>query len=573
MDGVMNTVVISCAIAVVLCAWQLVNTLWVRPKKLEKYLRNQGFNGNKYRFFSGDMKELSMMFQEARSKPISLDDDDGVLQRVVAFPFHSLQKYGKNYITWFGWKPRVTIMDPDLIKDVFTKLNDFPKPRSNPMARLIATGLVTYEGDQWAKHRKLINPAFHMEKLKNMVPAFHLSGSKMLDKWEKLVSSKGSSEVDVWPDLQALTSDVISRTAFGSNYEEGIQIFELLKEQSLLTMEALQSLYIPGFRFVPTKRNMKMNAIDKKVQHSIRGIINNKIKAMKTGEGNNGDLLGMMLESNSKEVEEHQNKNHGMTIEEVIEECKVFYFAGQETTSSLLVWTMVLLSKHQEWQSRAREEVLNVLGDKKMDLDGLNHLKVVNMIFHEVLRLYPPVSGLARKVDKEVTLGGFSLPSGTQIGIPIMLMHYDEENWGSDAKKFNPDRFSEGISKATKNQVIYLPFGWGPRICVGQNFALIEAKIALAMILKRFSWELSPSYVHAPHTVLTLQPQKTMDTVTNTVAISCALAVVLCAWQVVNILWVKPKKLEKYLRNQGFNGNKYRFLYGDMKSVGIVSMY
>ncbi|KAL7611816.1 hypothetical protein Lser_V15G06999 [Lactuca serriola] len=507
MDAVTNTVAISCVIAVVLCAWKLVNILWLRPKKLEKHLRNQGFNGNKYRFLYGDMKELSMMFQESRSKPISLDDDDGVLARVTAFSLHSLQKHGKNYITWMGWKPRVTIMDPELIKDVFVKLNDFKKPRSNPMARLIATGLVTYEGDQWTKHRKLINPAFHMEKLKNMVPAFQLSGGEMLGKWEKLISSKGSCEIDIWPDLQALTSDVISRTAFGSNYEEGIKIFELIKEQGVLTMEALQSLYIPGSRFFPTKRNIQMNVIDIKVKHSIRGIINNKLKAMKAGEGNNGDLLGIMLESNIKEVEQHQNKNHGMTIDEVIEECKLFYFAGQETTSSLLVWTMILLSKHQEWQSRAREEVLNVFGDKNMDLDGLNHLKVVNMIFHEVLRLYPPVVGLARRVDKEITLGEFSLPSGILIGLPIMLIHYDEECWGSDAKKFNPDRFSEGISKATKNQVIFLPFGWGPRICVGQNFALLEAKIALAMILQKFSFELSPSYVHAPHTVLTLQPQ------------------------------------------------------------------
>lgn len=129
------------------------------------------------------------------------------------------------------------------------------------------------------------------------------------------------------------------------------------------------------------------------------------------------------------------------------------------------------------------------------------------MILYEVLRLYPPVIGLIRTVEKDIKLGEFSLPSGLHIGLPIMLIHYDEQLWGSDAKKFNPGRFSEGISKATKNQVIYFPFGWGPRICIGQNFALLEAKIALTMILRRFSFEFSPSYLHAPNIILTLQPK------------------------------------------------------------------
>ncbi|KAL8246793.1 hypothetical protein R6Q59_008009 [Mikania micrantha] len=507
MDGVTITVVITCVIAVVVCAWKMINMVWLRPKRLEKYLRTQGFNGNKYKFLFGDMKELSSMFQQSKSKHISIDDEDAVLPHVAAFNHQSLKKYGRNFITWMGWDPRVTMMDPEMIKDVLTKLNDFRKMRANPLLNYLAAGLVTHEGDQWAKHRKLINPAFHVEKLKNMVPAFRISCTEMVEKWENIISSNGSCELDVWPHLQALTCDVISRTAFGSSYAEGIRIFELIREQSVLAMESLQSVYIPGSMFLPTKRNMRMKAIDKEVRHSIRNIINNRLKAMKTGEGNYDDLLGIMLESNIKEIEQHQNKRNGMTIDEVIEECKLFYFAGQETTSSLLVWTMILLSKHQEWQSRAREEVFNVLGDKNMDIDRLNHLKVVNMIFYEVLRLYPPFIQLARKAYKDIKLEGFSLPSGTQIALPIMLIHYDEQLWGSDANKFKPERFSEGISKATKNQVIYFPFGWGPRICIGQNFALLEAKIALAMILQRFSFEFSQSYVHSPNMVITLQPE------------------------------------------------------------------
>ncbi|KAI7746122.1 hypothetical protein M8C21_022935 [Ambrosia artemisiifolia] len=398
-------------------------------------------------------------------------------------------------------------MDPELMKQVQSRYTDFQKLRNNPLARLISAGVASYEGDKWVKHRKLINPAFHVEKLKNMVPAFQLSCSEMLTKWENLVSSNGSCELDVWPHLQTLTCDVISRTAFGSSYEEGIRIFELIKEQTVLIMEALQSPYIPGSRFLPTKRNRRMEAINKEVNQSIRSIIDNRLKEMKAGEVNSHDLLGIMLDSNMKEVEQQKNKTHGMTISDVIKECKLFYFAGQETTSGLLVWTLVLLSRHQEWQARAREEVFNVLGDKDMDVDRLNHLKVVNMILYEVLRLYPPATAIGRHVDKDTTLGEFSLPSGVQIQLPIMLFHYDEQLWGSDAKKFNPERFSEGISKATKNKLIYFPFGWGPRICIGQNFAMLEAKIALAMILQRFSFDFSPSYVHAPNLVITLQPQ------------------------------------------------------------------
>ncbi|KAI3729370.1 hypothetical protein L6452_18026 [Arctium lappa] len=147
-----------------------------------------------------------------------------------------------------------------------------------------------------------------------------------------------------------------------------------------------------------------------------------------------------------------------MTIDEVMDECKLFYFAGQETTASLLVWMMILLSKHQEWQSRAREEVLNVFRNKSLDLDGLNHLYVVTMIIHEVLRLYPPAVGLPRRINRDITVRGRTLPSGTEVRVPVMLLHYDEETWGADVKEFKPKRFSGGVSKAVKNQVTYLPF-------------------------------------------------------------------------------------------------------------------
>ncbi|RVW58961.1 Cytochrome P450 CYP72A219 [Vitis vinifera] len=444
-------------ITLLIYAWRLLNWVWLRPKKLERCLRQQGLTGNSYRLLHGDFREMSRMINEANSRPISFSDD--IVQRVLPFHDHSIQKYAQC----------------------------FSKTAGHPLGKLLASGISSLDGEEWTKRRKIINPAFHLEKLKHMVSAFQLSCSDMVNKWEKQLSLDGSCELDIWPYLQNLTGDVISRTAFGSSYEEGRRIFQLQKEQALLAVQVTRSVYVPGWRFFPTKTNRRMRQISSEVDALLKGIIEKREKAMKAGETANDDLLGLLMESNYREMQENdERKNVGMSIKDVIEECKLFYLAGQETTSVLLLWTMVLLSKHSNWQACAREEV--------------------TMIFHEVLRLYPPVPMLTRAVFADSQVGGLYLPDGVQIALPILLIHHDDKIWGEDAKEFNPGRFSEGVSKAAKSQVSFFPFGYGPRICVGQNFAMMEAKMALAMILQRFSFELSPSYAHAPISLLTCNP-------------------------------------------------------------------
>ncbi|XP_043723193.1 cytochrome P450 CYP72A219-like isoform X2 [Telopea speciosissima] len=506
-ETVFFSMVTLCILVVLWWGWKVLEWIWWRPKKLERHLKEQGIKVTPYKLLVGDLKEFLSLFKEAKSKPMNLSHD--IVPRVFPFHLQTILKYGKNSAFWFGTTPRLYIMDPNLIREIMSnKFGHFAKIKGFRLARYFIGGVAVYEGEKWAKHRRIINPAFHVEKLKRMLSAFYTSSNEMVNKWEKLVTLEGSCELDVWPELQNLTGDVISRAAFGSSYEEGKRIFKLQDEQGELIIRAFQTAFIPGFSLLPTKKNRRIKEIDREVRTLLMGIINKRQQTMKVAEASNDDLLGLLLESNDKEIQENKNKkNVGMSIEEVIQECKLFYFAGQETTSVLLVWTMVVLSMHSEWQVRAREEVLQVFGKNKPDYDGLNHLKIVTMILYEVLRLYPPVLSLDRCTYKNIKLGEISLPPGIQLMLPIVLLHHDQEVWGEDAKEFKPERFAEGISKATKNQVSFFPFGWGPRICIGQQFALTEAKMALAMILQRFAFELSPSYAHAPTTIITLHPQ------------------------------------------------------------------
>ncbi|XP_057430830.1 11-oxo-beta-amyrin 30-oxidase-like [Lotus japonicus] len=473
--------VVMTVIVAVIPIWAL-QVLWLKPKKMENLLRAQGLQGQPYKLdlFCAELKQNYMLKlqHEANSKPITLSND--VAPDVFLSPHQAVLKYGKNSFLWEGRKPKVIITNPEEIKQVFNKMQDYPKPKLSSIAKFFSVGLIEYEGEKWAKHRKIISPAFHPDKLKSMLPAFLKSSQDMISKWKEMLASKDGTtcEIDVWPFLQDLTCDAISRTAFGSSYAEGTKIFELLKRQGYLLMKAQYAHIIPILMFLPTATNRMMKEINRNISDSVVSIIKKREQAMKNGEATNIDFLGLVLESNHSENQGHGNSkiNGGMTDQDVIEECKLFYLAGQETTANLLVWTMVLLARHPEWQARARQEVLQVFGNQNPNNDGLSHLKIMTMILYEVLRLYPPAIYFNRVVPEDLKLGDLSLPAGTHISIPILLIHHDNDIWGDDAKEFKPERFSEGIAKATKGQLSYFPFGWGPRMCIGQNFSLLEAK-------------------------------------------------------------------------------------------------
>ncbi|XP_057870163.2 cytochrome P450 734A1 [Cryptomeria japonica] len=508
MEWVFWALAALCA-GLVLFFLKIATTIWWKPLQLKKSFEAQGISGPPYRLFYGNSTDISRLVQEQTSKPMPLSND--ILPRVLPY-FHQWTKtYGQDFIFWFGSHLRLVVTHPELIKEICsTKFGKYTKLPGNPLAKqLVGQGLVGLRGEIWAQHRKIVSPAFHMDLLKGMVPTIVKSSASMLDEWSKLVLS-GSSEIEVQKEFHDLTADIISRTAFGSSFTEGKHIFDMQTEQMILTTELLRSVYIPGFRFLPTTKNRQRWNVEKEIRKCLKQVIDAKKKtaAMEETGSYGADLLGFMMSESKKQGGVNVKNSASLSTEEIIDECKTFYFAGHDTTSLLLTWSIILLGLNQDWQERGRREVLEVCGRNKYpDADSLSRLKIVGMILYEALRLYPPGALLLRQACEAMKLGRLSIPAGTELFIPILAIHHDPALWGNDVNDFNPGRFSEGIAKAAKHPMAFMPFGIGPTTCLGQNFALLEAKLVLTMILQKFSFVTSPSYTHAPVYSITLRPQ------------------------------------------------------------------
>ncbi|RRT34667.1 hypothetical protein B296_00042567 [Ensete ventricosum] len=338
----------------------------------------------------------------------------------------------------------------------------------------------------------------------------------MLEAWQDDADAVAdhAKEVEVAREFQELTANVISHTAFGSSYSEGKEVFVAQKELQILVIESFLNVNIPGFRsYVPSRRNLRIWNLERRIRNKFMGIIRDRLG--RTGNGNDNDdgdddvgcgndLLGLMLEAATRKQDEQKK----MSMDEIIDECKTFFIAGHETTSHLLIWAMFLLSTNLQWQEKLREEVLSECGMEVPNADTLANLKLVTMVLLEALRIYSPVALLRRKAAKDVTLGNINIKKNTLLMMPIAVVHRNKEVWGDDANEFNPLRFENGILKAAAHPSAFLSFSIGPRACIGQNFAMLEAKTVIAMILQRFSFSLSPKYKHAPIDSATmLQPQ------------------------------------------------------------------
>ncbi|KAK4559557.1 hypothetical protein RGQ29_008682 [Quercus rubra] len=485
---------------------QICRILIWRPYALTKHFKKQGIVGPPCSFLYGSLHEVKKMNMAARQTVLDANSHD-ITPRVLPHYHKWSSLYGETFLYWFGMQPRICISDPELAKQILSnKFGFYVKPSSRPSVQTLLgnKGLVLNSGMDWAKHRRIINPAFSLDKLKVMVKRMTACTISKLDEWKNQVvaAEDHCHSIEMNGEFKELTADIIAHTAFGSSYAQGREVFEAQVELQKYCAATHTDIFIPGSQYLPTPLNLQIWKLDKKVRTSLKCIIKRRLNSKATGSSCEvEDLLGLMLEASESEGKPKLNVN------EIVEECKTFFFAGHETSSNLLTWTVFLLSLHPEWQEKLRQEVLKECGMGIPDADMLTKLKLVNMVLLEALRLYGPGIELFRQPTKDMKLGDVMIPKGTCISIPFVKIHRRKEYWGEDVNKFNPMRFINGISKAAKHPNALLAFSMGPRACIGQNFAMLEAKSVIVLILQRFSLCLSPEYKHAPVELLTLQPQ------------------------------------------------------------------
>ncbi|KAL9228813.1 hypothetical protein vseg_004351 [Gypsophila vaccaria] len=500
-------VVIVLGIVVALMAY-MYRVLVLCPKKLRCTLQTQGVRGPKpSSILLGNIPQIIQIkaqLTQLNSYTSTVSHD----WSSTSFPHLKLWQnlYGRMFVYSTGSMQMLCITDPNVVKEITLKTPlDSGKPAylSKDRGPLLGQGVITSSGSFWAYQRKLIAPEFFPNKIKGMFDMMAEATTSMVSSWEDNVKSNGGvAEIKVDEDLRNLSQDIISKAAFGSSYSKGKHIFEKMRSLQELLAKTVH-VGVPGSRYMPTKGNWQIRRLEKEIHQMILKVIEERMRSKQEM-----DFLQKILEGAKNCTDDQDDPTLKINIEKlIVDNCKNIYFAGHETTASSAAWSLMLLAAYPDWQARARAEVLDACQDRIPTVDNMRNMKVLTMIIHETLRLYPPAIFATRSALEDVKLNEIQVPKGMDIQVPISLLHHDPELWGPDVHEFNPDRFANGIGRACKPPLAFMPFGFGARTCLGQNFAMMELKIVLSIILSKFSFSLSPVYRHSPSFKLILEPE------------------------------------------------------------------
>jgi cytochrome P450 len=355
----------------------------------------------------------------------------------------------------------------------------------------LGNGLVTSEDAYWLRQRRIAQPAFHRERIAAMAAVMEEEATGTAEQWAAHASA--GAEVDVLSEMMHVTQRVVIRSMFGS---DSVAVAESARAWSIVNEYIGENFWRLGLtdRW-PTPRNRRFHRAVALLDRTTFAVI---AERRRSGAGG-GDLLSMLLSARDPETGE------GMTDRQLRDEVMTIFLAGHETTALTLTWTWYLLARHPECRARLEEELDTVLGARVPAYADLERLPYTRMVIEESMRLYPPAWGISRRALAPDRIGGYDLPAGWLVFIVPWVMHRHPKYW-EDPLRFDPERFR--LERAAERpKFIYLPFGAGPRQCIGNHFAMTEAHVILATLAQRYRLHLVPEQRIEPRPLITLRPR------------------------------------------------------------------
>ncbi|GED29784.1 cytochrome P450 [Brevibacillus centrosporus] len=403
------------------------------------------------------------------------------------------KSHGDVVLFRFGPKRNVYLLtNPDHIKEVLvTKQAHFRKGKGLQVAKaVVGDGILTSEGKKHLRQRRLMQPAFHRERIATYGDVMVRQGVDLMSEW------RDGDVRDIHHDMMKVTLAIITETMFGKSVKEGASEIGHAIDVGLRYVANKASSFIDIPLSVPTRSNREFLESNELLDKTIFSLI----EARRNNDEPGKDLLGMLLAARDEE------DGTGMTDEQVRDEVMTIFVAGHETTANTMSWIFYLLARHPEAEKKLHEELATVLGERLPAVEDLPELKYTNLVVYESLRLYPAAWTINREVVEEVEIGGHTYQPGETLMMSQYVMHRDERFY-ENPDAFIPERFATDLLKQIPT-FAFFPFGGGPRVCIGNNFALMEATLLLATFAQRYQLRLAePGQIVEPEPLVTLRPK------------------------------------------------------------------
>jgi cytochrome P450 len=387
------------------------------------------------------------------------------------------------------------VSHPDLVEDILVTRNRLWQKDAfmQNLRPVLGEGLLSSEGDFWRRQRRLAQPAFHRDRIAAYAGIMVEYAARLAGTWR-------DGEVrDVHKDMMRLTLEIVAKTLFGAHVgDHAEEVGEALEDILTVFADPLQ-IFIPGYRHLPLPSRRRFDRAVKRLDAIIYSVIEQR---RKSGAGETVDLLSMLLHAQDED-------GSRMSDKQLRDECMTLFLAGHETTALALSWTWLLLSQHPEVDAKLAHELHTVLDDRPATLADVPNLKYTAHVVAEAMRMYPPAWSMGREAREDVVLTHegreYLVPKGSQVWFAPWPMQRDAR-WFPRPDEFRPERW-EGDFGKTLHKYAYFPFGGGPRFCIGQAFAQMEAVLLLATLARAFRAEVLPRPKAIPQPSVTLRPK------------------------------------------------------------------